>query len=193
MLKYLLVLALIAAMILEVNPAESAKSRRTKTRRPQTQIQSQTKPIEQAPAQVSLTSLQGRWTAEGSGSGTDSRQPGATLSLSAENVVLELDNIKFSETTGEGLADVIFTGRITDVSGNVRHLREWAYSIPYDMKREGVSSWSFSTEYLDGHDKITVTLTGPRKAILRWEGANWDDDFPDEHDTFDVTCTAAKK
>ena len=191
MLKYLLVLALMTAMFLEVNPAESAKSRRKKNPRPQTQPQTQS--VEGAPAHVSLTSLQGKWTAEGSGSGTDSRQPGATLSLSAEDVVLELDNIKFSETSGEGMADVIFTGRITDVSGNVRHLREWAYSIPYDMKREGISSWSFSTEYLDGEDKITVTLTSPRKAILRWEGANWDDDYPDEHDTFDVTCTASKK
>jgi hypothetical protein len=191
MLKYLLVLALMTAMILEVNPAESAKARRKKPQRPQTQTQTQT--VEEAPAQVSLTSLQGKWTAEGSGSGTDSRQPGATLSLSAEDVVLEIDNIKFSETSGEGMADVIFTGRITDVSGNVRHLREWAYSIPYDMKREGVSSWSFRTEYLDGEDQITVTLTSPSKAILRWKGANWDDDYPDEHDTFDVTCTASKK
>ncbi|MBQ7153979.1 MAG: hypothetical protein IJR85_00265 [Synergistaceae bacterium] len=189
MLKYVLVLLLMTAMILEVPPAESAKSRRKKTPRTQTQVQKQEEP----PAPVSLTSLQGKWTGEGGGSGTDSRQPGATLSLSAEDVVLEIDNIKFSETSGEGMADVIFTGRITDVSGNVRHLREWAYSIPYDMKREGVSSWSFSTEYLDGEDKITVTLTSPSKAILRWEGANWDDDYPDEHDTFDVTCTAAKK
>ena len=107
--------------------------------------------------------------------------------------MLEIENIKFSETTGEGMADVIFTGRITDISGNTRHLRSWAYSIPYDMKREGVSSWSFSTEYIDGEDKITLTLTSPTTAILRWEGANWDDVFPEDHDTFDVTCTAAKK
>ena len=186
MLKYILVFALTAAMFIEGTPAESAKSRRKKSTRPQPQTQ-------QAPAPVSLSSLQGKWTASGNGTGTDSRQPGVSLSLSAENVVLEIDNIKFSETTGEGMADVIFTGRILDISSNVRHLREWAYSIPYDMKREGVSSWSFSTEYLDGEDKITLTLTSPTKAILRWEGANWDDDFPDEHDTFDVTCTAAKK
>lgn len=190
MLKYILVLALMAAMFFESSPAESAKKRRKSAPR---QTQTQVQPQEDVPASASLPSLQGRWTAEGNGTGTDSRSPGATLSLSAEDVVLEIDNIKFSETTGEGRADVIFTGKITDVSSNVRHLREWAYSIPYDMKREGVSSWSFSTEYLDGEDKITLTLTGKNKAILRWEGANWDDDYPDEHDTFDVTCTAQKK
>ena len=189
MLKYILVFVLTVAMFLDVSPAEPAKSKRKKSPRPQTQTQTQ----KQAPAPVSLSSLQGKWTASGNGTGTDSRQPGVSLSLSAENIVLEIDNIKFSETTGEGMADVIFTGRILDISSNVRHLREWAYSIPYDMKREGVSSWSFSTEYLDGEDKITLTLTSPTKAILRWEGANWDDDFPDEHDTFDVTCTATKK
>ena len=111
----------------------------------------------------------------------------------SEDVRLEIDNIKFSESSGEGMADVIFTGKILDISSNTRHIRSWAYSIPYDMKREGVSSWSFSTEYVDGEDKITLTLTSPQKAILRWEGANWDDDFPDERDTFDITCTAEKK
>ena len=178
-LRWLLVVVLIAVM---VSPSDAAKGKRRKTSQ---------KP--QAQAAVSITSLQGKWTGEGSGKGTDAHSPGSSLSVSAENVVLEIENIKFSETTGEGMADVIFTGTITDISGNPRHLRTWGYSIPYDMKREGVSSWSFSTEYLDGEDKITLTLTSPTTAILRWEGANWDDVFPEDRDTFDVTCTAAKK
>ena len=178
-LRWLLVVALIAVM---VSPSNAAKAKRRKT-----------SPKPQAQAAINITSLQGKWTGDGSGKGTDPRQPGVTLSLNAEDVMLEVENIKFSETTGEGMADVIFTGQITDISGNTRHLRSWAYSIPYDMKREGVSSWSFSTEYLDGEDKITLTLTSPKTAILRWEGANWDDDYPEERDTFDVTCTAAKK
>lgn len=182
MRKFLLVFVLIAAVL--ISPAESARSKKKR---------SSPAPKPQPPVQVSITSLQGRWTATGEGKGTDPRQPGVTLSLSAEDIVLEIDNIKFSETTGEGMADVIFTGRITDISSNTRHLRSWAYSIPYDMKKEGVSSWSFSTEYLDGEDKITVTLTSPTRAVLRWEGANWDDDFPEERDTFDVTCSASKK
>ena len=181
MRKYLLVFLLIAAIL--ISPAESAK---TKKRR------AAPAPKAKPPVAVSISSLQGKWTASGNGQGTDPRQPGVTLSLSAEDVVLEVDNIMFSETTGEGRADVIFTGRITNISGSTRHLREWAYSIPYDMKKEGVSTWSFSTEYLDGEDKITMTLTSNNKAILRWEGANWDDDFPEERDTFDVTCTASK-
>ena len=178
--KFLLVFLLIAVIIA---PAEAAKGKKKRS--------SQHKP--QPPALISISSLQGTWSASGNGTGTDPRSPGVSLSLTAEDVRLEIDNIKFSETTGEGMADVIFTGRILDISSNTRHIRSWAYSIPYDMKREGVSSWSFSTEYVDGEDKITLTLTSPTKAILRWEGANWDDDFPDERDTFDITCTAQKK
>ena len=180
--KIVLFFVLIAIMI---SPAEAAKNKRRKSANSQTQA----KP----PAQVSITSLHGKWTASGSGTGTDPRQPGVNVSLSAENIVLEIDNIKFSETTGEGMADVIFTGRILDIRNEPRHIRSWEYSIPYEMKREGVSSWSFSTEYLDGEDKITLTLTSPTKAILRWEGANWDDVYPEDRDTFDVTCSASKK
>ncbi|MBQ7221573.1 MAG: hypothetical protein IJS28_11405 [Synergistaceae bacterium] len=181
-LRYLLVLVLIALII---TPSYAAKARKKRASSP--------KAPAAAPVQVSITSLQGRWTGEGSGTGTDPRQPGVSLSLTAENIVLEIDNIKFSETNGEGMADVIFMGRILDINNNVRHLRSWEYSIPYDMKKEGVSSWSFSTEYLDGEDKITLTLTSPTKGILRWEGANWDDDFPEERDTFDITCSVQKK
>ncbi|MBQ7216077.1 MAG: hypothetical protein IJS39_08850 [Synergistaceae bacterium] len=178
--KILLVFVLISIMLA---PSEAAKSKKKRS--------SHSAP--QPPAQVSISSLQGTWFASGNGTGTDPRSPGVTLSLTAEDVRLEIDNIKFSESSGEGMADVIFTGKILDISSNTRHIRSWAYSIPYDMKREGVSSWSFSTEYVDGEDKITLTLTSPQKAILRWEGANWDDDFPDERDTFDITCTAEKK
>ncbi len=178
--KILLVFVLIAVMIA---PAQASKTKKKRS----------SHHAPQPPAQVSISSLQGTWSASGNGTGTDPRSPGVSLSLTAEQVRLEIDNIKFSETSGEGVADVIFTGRILDISSNTRHIRTWAYSIPYDMKREGVSSWSFSTEYIDGEDKITLTLTSPNKAILRWEGANWDDDFPDERDTFDITCTAQKK
>ena len=184
--KILLVFVLIAMII---SPSEAAKAKRRKTSSSKTPAKIQ----QPAPASISITALQGKWYADGNGTGTDPRQPGVNLSLSAENVILEIDNIKFSETTGEGMADVIFMGRIRDVSNNVRHLRSWEYSIPYDMKREGTNSWSFSTEYLDGEDKITLTFTTSYSAILRWEGANWDDDYPEERDTFDVTCTATKK
>ena len=181
-LRYLLVLVLIALI---VTPSEAAKGRKKRNSSPKAQAS--------VPAQVSITSLQGRWSGEGSGTGTDPRQPGVSLSLTAEGIVLEIDNIKFSETTGEGMADVIFMGRILDINNNVRHLRSWAYSIPYDMKKEGASSWSFSTEYLDGEDKITLTLTSPTKGILRWEGANWDDVYLEDRDTFDITCSVQKK
>ena len=180
-LRCLLVFVIIAVMF---SPSEAAKTKRRKSSASQQNTHAQ--------AAVNISSLQGRWTGDGNGKGTDPHHPGVSLSLSAEDVVLEVENIKFSETTGEGMADVIFTGRITDISGNTRHLRTWSYSIPYDMKREGVSSWSFTTEYLDGEDKITLTLTSPTTAILRWEGANWDDVYPEDRDTFDVTCTAAK-
>lgn len=178
-LRILLVFLLVA---LVAGSSEAAKSRRRSKASHTPKAES-----------VSIASLHGRWTASGNGTGQDPRQPGVTLSLGAEDVVIEIDNIKFSETTGEGQADVIFMGRITDIRNELRHVRSWAYSIPYDMKREGPNSWSFSTEFVDGEDKITLTLTNPNSAILRWEGANWDDDFPDERDTFDVTCTATKQ
>ena len=181
--KFLLVLMLVIAVML--SPSEAAKSRKKRASSPKAQAP--------APVQVSIGSLQGRWSGDGNGTGTDPRQPGVSLSLTAEDIMLEIENIKFSETTGEGMADVIFLGRITDINNNVRHLRSWEYSVPYDMKHEGVSSWSFSTEYLDGEDKITLTMTSPTKGVLRWEGANWDDDYPDERDTFDITCSVQKK
>ena len=178
MRKIMIVLLIIIILITPVYAKTKKKPKAKTTSSPQT---------------ISISSLQGKWNASGNGSGTDPRQPGVNLSLNAEDIIMEIENIKFSESTGEGRADVIFMGKITDISNNTRHIRSWEYSVPYDMKQEGVSSWSFSTEYLDGEDKITMTLTGAKTAIMRWEGANWDDVYPEDIDTFDVTCTAQKQ
>ena len=61
------------------------------------------------------------------------------------------------------------------------------------MKRESDNSWSFSTEYIDGEEKITLTLMGGKNALIRWEGYITNEIYPDEKYTFDVTCSAVKK
>ncbi|MBR1439046.1 MAG: hypothetical protein IJ587_10975, partial [Synergistaceae bacterium] len=102
-------------------------------------------------------------------------------------------SVKYSESEGEGQADVIFTGVVTDIRGDVICERSWEYSVPYEMKRESEDSWSFSTEFVDGEDKITLTLMPSKNALIRWEGLIINETYPDEKYTFDVTCSAYPK
>lgn len=163
------------------------KSRKTsQTKASQTQIQQKNSGI---------SSLVGVWksSSSGTGSGTDPRQPGVDVSLTADDVILTIESVKYSESEGEGRADVIFTGVITNIQGDIVCERSWEYSVPYDMKREGENSWSFSTEFIDGEDKITLSFMPGNSALIRWEGFITDETYPDEKYTFDVTCSAGKK
>lgn len=181
--KFMFLFVLVSAVIVFAGSAECAR-KRTRTAKSQPPIQ--------PPAGIS--SLAGTWTAgTGTGRGTDPRQPGVDVSLTAEDVMLQIENVKFSETTGEGRADVIFNGRILDIRNDVKFNRSWEFSIPYDMKKEANNSWSFSSEFVNGEDKITVTLASANTALIRWESEEWDDDYPDEKYTCDVTCSARKK
>ncbi len=139
-----------------------------------------------------LNSLIGVWKGSGTGTGSDPRQPGVDVSLSADDVRLTIESVKYSESSGEGRADVIFTGVITDVQGEIVCERSWGYSVPYDMKREGENSWSFSTEFIDGEDKITLSFMPGNSALIRWEGFIVDENYTDEKYTFDVTCSVVK-
>ena len=166
--------------------AESAKRRRKSPRQTQTASSPQ--------SQSGLNSLIGSWKGQGNGTGRDPRQPGIDVSLNADDVVLKIESVKYSESNSEGMADVIFTGFITDIRNDVICERTWEYSIPYDMKREGENSWSFRTEFAGGEDKITLTFMPGKNALIRWEGsAVRDDNYPDEIYTFDVTCSAVKE
>lgn len=169
-------------------PAQKTEAARRKRKSSKTAPASQ-----QAPKSHGLNSLIGVWTGSGTGSGTDPRQPGVDVSLNADDVKLTVESVKYSESEGEGHADVIFTGVITDIRGEIVCERSWEYSVPYDMKREGENSWSFSTEFIDGEDKITLSFMPGNAALLRWEGVVADEIYPDERYTFDVTCSAVKK
>ena len=177
---------LILTLLFPADHSEAAKKKR-KSSKP-----AQTPASQPAPKTYGLNSLIGVWTGSGTGTGTDPRQPGVDVSLSADDVKLTIESVKYSESSGEGRADVIFTGIITNIQGDVVCQRSWEYSVPYDMKREGDNSWSFSTEYVDGEEKITLSFMPGNSALIRWEGSIVDETYTDEKYTFDVTCSAGK-
>ncbi len=143
---------------------------------------------------IGINTLIGTWTGSGKGTGTDPRQPGAVIPMEAEDVIFTVEGFKSSGVAGgDETADVIFKCRILDTRGNVKALRTWEYATPYDVNKEGEESWSFSSEFLDGEDKVTVTLTSKNTAKIRLQCSDWNGDYADEISTFDITCEAAKK
>ena len=179
------VLAVMAMLILF--PCDKSEAARKKRKAPKNSSQ-----VQEQQKFFGLNSLIGVWKGEGSGTGSDPRQPGVDVSLNADDVVLTIESVKYSESEGEGKADVIFTGVITDIRGEIVCERSWGYSVPYDMKREGENSWSFSTEFIDGEDKITLSFMPGNSALIRWEGFVSDENYPDDRYIFDVTCSAKK-
>ena len=179
------VLAVMAMLILF--PCDKSEAARKKRKAPKNSSQ-----VQEQQKSFGLNSLIGVWKGEGSGTGSDPRQPGVDVSLNADDVVLTIESVKYSESEGEGKADVIFTGVITDIRGEIVCERSWEYSVPYDMKREGENSWSFSTEFIDGEDKITLSFMPGNSALIRWEGFVSDENYPDDRYIFDVTCSAKK-
>lgn len=174
--------------ILFASPQSEAAQRKRKHRKQTQHSESQSQQKSSG-----ISSLIGVWKGSGNGSGTDPHQPGVDVSLNADDVSLTVETAKYSESEGEGRADVIFTGVITNIQGDVICERSWEYAVPYDLKREGENSWSFSTEFIDGEDKITLSFMPGKNALIRWEGFIVDETYPDEKYTFDVTCSAAKK
>ena len=180
-------LVIILSILFWSPQSEAAKKKRKSSKQTQhSESQTQQK-------SSSLSSLIGVWTAQGNGTGTDPHQPGVDVSLNADDVSLTVESVKYSESEAEGRADVIFTGVITNIQGEIVCERTWQYSVPYDLKREGENSWSFSTEFIDGEDKITLSFMPGNSALIRWEGFIIDETYPDEKYTFDVTCSAKKK
>ena len=118
-------------------PADHTEAARKKRKSSKT---AQTPASQSSPKTHGLNSLIGVWTGSGTGTGTDPRQPGVDVSLNADDVKLTVESVKYSESQGEGRADVIFTGVITDIRGEIICERSWEYSVPYDMKREGENS-----------------------------------------------------
>ena len=177
MLRKILVIAIIVMLL--ANTAECAK----KKARPKTP----------AAVPTGRSALIGTWTASGRGTGTDPRQPGALIPMVTEDVIFTIEGFKSSGVAGEDTADVIFNCTILDTRGNVKALRTWEYATPYDVNTEGADKWSFSSEFLDGEDKITVTLTSRNTAKIRLQCSDWNGDYADEISTFDITCDAEKK
>lgn len=177
--KNILCCLLIIAIIALTVPAESARKKVSRPKTPNT-------------TPVGINSLIGTWTASGTGTGTDPRQPGAVIPMIAEDMIFTVEGIKSSGVVGEETADVIFKCRVLDTRGNVKALRTWEYAMPYDVMHGEGQSWSFSSEFLDGEDKITVTLTSRNTAKIRLQCSDWNGDYPDEVSTFDITCDATK-
>lgn len=188
LLKRYVKIAVLAVMVMLILfPCDKSEAARKKRKAPKNSSQ-----VQEQQKSFGLNSLIGVWKGEGSGTGSDPRQPGVDVSLNADDVVLTIESVKYSESEGEGKADVIFTGVITDIRGEIVCERSWEYSVPYDMKREGENSWSFSTEFIDGEDKITLSFMPGNSALIRWEGFVSDENYPDDRYIFDVTCSAKK-
>ena len=181
------VVIMILAIMFASPQSEAAKKKR---KSPKQNQPSQSQNVQKSSG---LSSLIGVWKGSGTGTGTDPRQPGVDVSLNADDVSLTVETVKYSESEKEGRADVIFTGVITNIQGEIVCERSWEYSVPYDLRREGENSWSFSTEYIDGEDKITLSFMPGNSVLIRWEGFISDETYPDEKYTFDVTCGAKKK
>ena len=175
-------LAVILSIIVVFSFSISAEARK-KSKRP---AQNHTPP-------AGITSLPGTWTAKGNGAGSYPRNPGENIPLYTNNVSFTIEGIKFYESSGEGTADIVFNCMIYDNRNQLRHKRSWEYALPYDVTREGNNTWVFSSEFLDGEDKITLTLTSGRTAKLRLQGTDWNENYPEEVSAFDVTCEANKK
>ena len=187
-IKIIALAVILTVVLAPLSQSEAAKKKRkaSKSSAPASAPQSQQKTH-------SLNSLIGVWKGSGSGTGTDPRQPGVDVSLNADDVTLTIESVKYSESQGEGRADVIFTGVITDIRNEIICERSWEYAVPYEMKKESENSWSFSTEFIDGEDKITLSFMPGKNALIRWEGYIVDETYPDEKYTFDVTCSATRK
>ena len=187
-IKFIALAVILTVILAPLSPSDAAKKKRkaSKSSAPASAPQSQQKTH-------SLNSLIGVWKGSGSGTGTDPRQPGVDVSLNADDVTLTIESVKYSESQGEGRADVIFTGVITDIRNEIICERSWEYAVPYEMKKESENSWSFSTEFIDGEDKITLSFMPGKNALIRWEGYIVDETYPDEKYTFDVTCSATRK
>ncbi len=179
------ILALFMIIMLSCSPAECAKAK--KSSRPKTQTQAQAQPS-------GFYSLSGTWSvADSLGIATDPRQPGVDIEIIAEKFTLTIEEIKFYESSGEGTANIIYKCTIVDTRGNILNQRTWEYALPYDVKRESSDTWTFTSEYLNGEDKITVKLKSAKTAEIRFEGMNFDETYPEDKYTFDVTCEAVKK
>ncbi|MBQ3395445.1 MAG: hypothetical protein IJQ77_01345 [Synergistaceae bacterium] len=180
-------LALILSLVIIFSCTESECARRKSKRSSHSSSSASSAP-------AGIASLPGTWTASGNGAGSYARNPGENIALYTKNVIFTIEGIKFYESSGEGTADVIFKCEIYDNRNQLRHTRSWEYALPYDVKRGGDNNtWIFSSEFLDGEDKITLTLKSDRTAALRIQGTDWNEDYPDEASAFDVTCEAAKK
>lgn len=178
--------ALILSLIIIFSCTTAECARRKSKRRNNTSSQSSNSP-------AGITSLPGTWSAYGNGAGSYARNPGENIEIYTNDVMFTIEGIKFYESSGEGTADVIFKCEIYDNRNQLRHKRSWEYALPYDVKREGTNTWIFSSEFLDGEDKITLTLISDKKARIRLQGSDWDEDYPDEVSAFDIMCEAVKK
>lgn len=178
-------LAIVLAVILVCSFSQSEAAKRKSKRSASTQTST-------PPA--GITSLPGTWRAKGNGAGSYARNPGENIPLYTNDVTFTIEGIKFYESSGEGTADIVFKCLIYDNRNQQRHKRSWEYALPYDVHRGGNdNTWIFSSEFLDGEDKITLTLKSNRTATLRLQGTDWDEDYPEEVSAFDVTCEAVKK
>ncbi|MBQ3763874.1 MAG: hypothetical protein II869_02765, partial [Synergistaceae bacterium] len=115
-LKITAVVVIIMLLLSQNTQAEAAKKKRKSASASQSQQKT-----------LGLSSLVGVWKSSGSGTGTgtDPRQPGVDVSLNADDIVLKIESVKFSESEGEGKADVVFMGVITDVRNEIICQRSW--------------------------------------------------------------------
>ena len=121
---------------------------------------------------ISYEALAGTWTgSNGSGSGQNNKYlPGQRVPVKVENLEYSVRNIKYSEASKTGGGFSTFT-----------------------MTNSGQNSWTFSREYSDGEDNVTITLQSENAGRLRNVGSLINENDPSDRTDFDFTCDVTKQ
>ena len=144
---------------------------------------------------VSYTALAGTWTGSGgSGSGQNNKYlPGQRVSVKVESLEYKIRNIKYSESSKTGTAELSLKENVTNEQYGVNSNRDWGGDFDtFTMTNTGRNSWTFSNEYSDGEDNITLTLQSESSGTIRNVGYLQNEDDPSDKTEFDFTCSVTK-
>ncbi len=145
---------------------------------------------------VSYEALAGTWIgSNGSGSGqNDKYLPGQKIAVKVESIEYTIRNINYSEETKTGTAQLSLAEVITNERFNVNTNRNWLGGFDtFEMTNTGKNSWTFSREYSDGEDHITLTLQSETTGRIRNVGFMLNEDDHSDRTDFDFTCNVTKQ
>ncbi|MBQ3396703.1 MAG: hypothetical protein IJG55_10340 [Synergistaceae bacterium] len=145
---------------------------------------------------ISYEALEGTWTgSNGSGSGQNNKYlPGQRVPVKVENLEYSIRNINYSEASKTGTAELSLKEHVTNEQYGVNSNRDWGGGFStFTMTNSGQNSWTFSREYSDGEDNVTITLQSENAGRLRNVGSLINENDPSDRTDFDFTCDVTKQ